>query len=185
LHYFTECGNGEPPIFFVRRGKGEMQSELLQTMTARYIPREDRIALDCVIHDGRELRLMFTHRLARAVVAEFARQLSDGGRGALAQDFAQFEAVSGKPDAQPVESLNAEGAWLVTHLHIQSIENVQRLIFTEDDNRGVHLDCTDAILRNLLDIFYKAFALGDWDLSVFPSWVLGDVAGNVPTSSLN
>ena len=50
-----------------------MQSELLQTMTARYIPREDRIALDCVIHDGRELRLMFTHRLARAVVAEFAR----------------------------------------------------------------------------------------------------------------
>ena len=59
-----------------------MQSELLQTMTARYIPREDRIALDCVIHDGRELRLMFTHRFARAVVAEFARQLSDGGRGA-------------------------------------------------------------------------------------------------------
>ena len=113
-----------------------MQSELLQTMTARYMPREDRIALDCVIHDGRELRLMFTHRFARAVVAEFARQLSDGGRGALAQDFAQFEAVSGKPDAQPVESLTAEGAWLVTHLHIQSIENVQRLIFTEDDSRG-------------------------------------------------
>ena len=171
--------------FLARRGKGDMQSELLQTMTARYIPREDRIALDCVIHDGRELRLMFTHRFARAVVAEFARQLSDGGRGALAQDFAQFEAVSGKPDAQPVESLNAEGAWLVTHLHIQSIENVQRLIFTEDDSRGVHLDCTDAVLRNLLDIFYKAFALGEWNRSVFPTWVSGDVAGNVPASSLN
>ena len=165
-----------------------MQSELLHTMTARYILREDRIALDCVIHDGRELRLMITHRLARAVVTEFARQLSDGGRGALAQDFAQFEAVSGRPDAQPVErldALGAEHAWLVTHLHIQSIENVQRLIFTEDDNRGVHLDCTDAVLRNLLDIFYKAFALGEWDRSVFPTWVSGDVAGNVSASSLN
>ena len=171
--------------FLARRGKGDMQSELLQTMTARYIPREDRIALDCVIHNGRELRLMFTHRLARAVVAEFARQLSDSSWGALSQDFAQFEAVSGKPEAQPVESLDVERAWLVTHLHIQSIENIQRLIFTEDDSRGVHLDCTDAVLRNLLDIFYKAFTLGEWDRSVFPTWVSADVTGNVPASSLN
>ena len=168
-----------------RRRKGEMQSELLQTMTARYIPREDRIALDCVIHDGRELRLMFTHRLARAVVAEFARQLSDSNRGALAQDFAQFDAVSRRSDTQPVEILDAERAWLVTHLHIQSIENVQRLIFTEDDSKGVHLDCTDAVLRNLLDIFYKAFALGEWDQSVFPTWVSGDVTGKTSASSLN
>ena len=162
-----------------------MQSELLKTMTARYILREDRIALDCVIHDGRELRLMFTHRFARAVVAAFAQQLSDGSRGTLAQDFAQVEAVSTRPDAQPVESLDAEGAWLVTHLHIQSIENIQRLIFTEDDSRGVHLNCTDAVLRNLLDIFYKAFERGEWDLAVFPTWVGGDVVGNVPASSLN
>lgn len=172
----------------IRRSKVEMQSELLKTMTARYIPREDRIALDCVIHDGRELRLMFTHRLARAIVTEFARQLSNRNLGALTQDFAQFEAVSGRPHAQPVESLgslDAESAWLVTHLHIQPVENAQRLIFTEDDSSGAHLDCTDSVLRNLLDMFYKAFALGEWDLAVFPTWVAGNVTLNVPAASLN
>jgi hypothetical protein len=112
---------------------------------------------------------MFTHHMAHALVAEFTRQFSNGNRGALAQDFAQFEAVSGRLGAQPVESLDAGRAWLVTHLNIQYVENAQRLIFTEDDARGVHLDCTDAILRKLLDIFHKAFALCEWDLSIFPN----------------
>jgi hypothetical protein len=49
--------------------------------------------------------------------------------------------------------------------------------------RAVHLDCAEAVLRNLIDIFHKSFAAAEWDLGVFPDWAAGQ-AGAAPQSQV-
>jgi hypothetical protein len=153
-----------------------MQSEALTTITARYSLREDRIIVDGVIHTGDELQLAFTQRLARALVAELVRQVSTRTDNPLLHDFAQDEAISTKPQSEAVQVSGNESAWLVTHVHFQEIDAGLRVIFTEDDARAVHLDCAEAVLRNLIDIFHKSFVAAEWDVSVFPNWAAGQVS---------
>ena len=158
-----------------------MHSEALTTITARYSLREDRIIVDGVIHTGDELQLAFTQRLARALVAELVRQVSTRTDNPLLHDFAQDEAISTKPQSEVVQVSGGQAAWLVTHVHFQEIEGGARVIFTEDDERAVHLDCVEAVLRNLIDIFHKSFLAAEWDLGVFPAWAAGE-AGVAPQS---
>ena len=160
-----------------------MQSEALTTITARYSLREDRIVVDGVIHTGDELQLAFTQRLARALVVELVRQVSTRTHNPLLHDFAQDEAISTKPQSEAVQVSGGQAAWLVTYVHFQEIEGGARVIFTEDDERAVHLDCVEAVLRNLIDIFHKSFLAAEWDLGVFPAWAAGD-AGVAPQSQV-
>jgi hypothetical protein len=160
-----------------------MQSEALTTLTARYSLREDRIVVDGVIHTGDELQLAFTQRLARALVAELVRQVSARTDNPLLHDFAQDEAISTKPQSDAVQVAGDRPAWLVTHAHFQEIDAGVRVIFTEDDERAVHLDCAVVVLRNLIDIFHKSFVAADWDLCVFPAWAAGQ-AGATPQSQV-
>ena len=160
-----------------------MQSEALTTITARYSLREDRIFVDGVIHTGDELRLVFTQRLARALVAELVRQVSTRTDNPLMHVFAQDEAISTKPQSEAVQVSGGQAVWLVTHVHFQEIEGGTRVIFTEDEAQAVHLDCAEAVLRNLIDIFHKSFVAAEWDLGVFPNWVAGQ-ANAAPQSQV-
>ena len=160
-----------------------MQSEALTTLTARYSLREDRIVVDGVIHTGDELQLAFTQRLARALVVELVRQVSTRTDNPLLHDFAQDEAISTKQQSDAVQVCGGQATWLVTHVHFQEIEGGARVIFTEDDARAVHLDCAEAALRNLIDIFHKSFTAAEWDVSIFPAWALGQV-GAAPQSQV-
>ena len=160
-----------------------MQSEALTTITARYSLREDRIVVDGVIHTGDELQLAFTQRLARALVAELVRQVSTRTDNPLLHYFVQDEAISTKPQSDAVQVSGGQAAWLVTHVHFQEIEGGSRVIFTEDDERAVHLDCAEAVLRNLIDIFHKSFVAAEWDVGVFPAWAVGH-AGTAPQSQV-
>ena len=160
-----------------------MQSEALTTLTARYSLREDRIIVDGVIHTGDELRLAFTQRLARALVAELVRRVSARTDNPLLHDFAQDEAISTKPQSDAVQVAGDRPAWLVTHAHFQEIDAGVRVIFTEDDKRAVHLDCAEAVLRNLIDIFHKSFVAAEGDVGVFPAWAAGQ-AGAAPQSQV-
>jgi hypothetical protein len=150
-----------------------MQSEALTTITARYSLREDRIIVDGVVHTGDKLQLAFTKRLARALVAELVRQVSTRTENPLLHDFAQDEAISTKPQSEAVQVSGGQAAWLVTHVHFQEIDGGARVIFTEYDARAVHLECAEAVLRNLIDIFYKSFCVAEWDTGVFPLWAKG------------
>jgi hypothetical protein len=150
-----------------------MQSEALTTITARYSLREDRIIVDGVVHTGDKLQLAFTKRLARALVAELVRQVSTRTENPLLHDFAQDEAISTKPQSEAVQVSGGQAAWLVTHVHFQEIDGGARVIFTEDDARAVHLDGAEAVLRNLIDIFYTSFCVAEWDNGVFPLWAKG------------
>ena len=160
-----------------------MQSEALTTITARYSLREDRIIVDGVIHTGDELQLAFTQRLARALVAELVRQVSARTDNPLLHDFAQDEAISTKPQSDAVQVEGDRPAWLVTHAHFQEIDAGVRVIFTEDDKRAVHLDCAEAVLRNLIDILHKSFLAAEWDTNMFPGWVASQV-GAAPQSQI-
>jgi len=149
-----------------------MQSEAIQALTARYDLREDRVALDCKIHTGDVETLYFTQRLSCAIVAALVEKIqSDPGRSMI-NDFLQDEAVSQKPPSDAVEIGNGvQSSWLVTHMHLQDIVSGTRVIFAHDEERGAHLECDEALLRNIIDIFHKAFGLADWPRNVFPSWV--------------
>jgi hypothetical protein len=160
-----------------------MQSEALTTITARYSLREDRIVVDGVIHTGDELQLAFTQRLARALVAELVRQVSTRTDNPLLHDFAQDDAISTKPQSEAVQVTGGQAAWLVTHVHFHEIDGGSRVIFTEDDARAVHLDCAEAVLRNLIDIFHKSFVAAEWDVGVFPAWAASE-AGVSPQSQI-
>jgi hypothetical protein len=160
-----------------------MHSKALTTLTVRYSLREDRIFVDGVIHTSDELQLAFTQRFARALVAELVRQVSVRTDNPLLHDFAQDEAISTKPQSDAVQVAGDRPAWLVTHAHFQEIDVGVRLIFTEDDERAVHLDCAEAVLRNLIDIFHKSFVAAEWDLCVFPDWAAGH-SGVAPQSQV-
>ena len=149
-----------------------MQSEAIQTLTARYDLREDRVALDCKIHTGDVETLYFTQRLSCAIVAALVEKVqSDPGRPMI-NDFLQDEAVSQKPPCDAVKiGDGVRSSWLVTHMHLQDIVSGTRVIFAHDEERGAHLECDEALLRNIIDIFHKAFGLADWPRNVFPSWV--------------
>ena len=162
-----------------------MQSEALTTLTARYSLREDRIIADGVIHTGDELQLAFTQRLARALVAELVRQVSARTDNPLLHDFAQDEAISTKPQSDAVQVAGGRPAWLVTHAHFQQIDAGVRVIFTEDDERAVHLDCVEAVLRNLIDIFHKSFVAAEWDVGVFPAWAAGQARAALQSQAMN
>ena len=101
----------------------------------------------------------------------------------LMHDFAQDEAISTKPQSEAVQVVGDRPAWLVTHAHFQEIDAGVRVIFTEDDTRAVHLDCAEAVLRNLIDIFHKSFVAAEWDVGVFPAWAVGH-AGAAPQSQV-
>ena len=160
-----------------------MQSEALTTITARYSLREDRIIVDGVIHTGDELQLAFTRRLARALISELVGQVSARTDNPLMHDFAQDEAIRTKPQSDAVQVAGDRPAWLVTHVHFQAIDAGVRVIFTEDDERAVHLDCAVAVLRNLIYIFHESFVAAEWDVSVFPAWAAGQ-AGVAPQSQV-
>ena len=162
-----------------------MQSEALTTITARYSLREDRIIVDGVIHTGDELQLAFTQRLARALVAELVRQVNTRTDNPLLHDFAQDEAISTKRQSDAVQVSGGQAAWLVTHVHFQEIEGGARVIFTEDDERAVHLDCAEAVLRNLIDIFNKSFVVAEWDVGVLPTWAAGEAGVSSKSSDMN
>jgi len=160
-----------------------MQSEALTTITARYSLRADRVDVIGLIHTGVEVQLAFTQRLARALVVELVRQVSTRTDNPLLHDFAQDEAISTKRQSVAVPVSGGQAAWLVTHVHFQEIEGGARVIFTEDDARAVHLDCAEAVLRNLIDIFHKSFSAAEWDLGAFPDWAAGK-AGVAPQSQV-
>ena len=146
----------------------------MNTITSRYSLQEDRILLDCLIHNGDDLQPAFTQRLPRAFVTELVRRVVTIVDNPLMHDFAQDDAIIKKPQSEAVRVSGGYASWLVTHVHFQEIEGGARVIFTEDDERAVHLDCAEAILRNLIDIFHKSFTAAEWDLGVFPAWASGD-----------
>jgi len=162
-----------------------MQSEALRTITARYNLREDRIGVDCLVHNGDVLQLMFTHRMARAFIAELVQRVNIKQGGTLMNDFAQSNAVSSKPKSNAVTVTESHAPWLVTHVHIQNLVEDTRLVFTEDDERAVHIDCSENAMRNLLDIFHKAFAAAEWDRQIFPPWVSGVELKDTPAATIN
>jgi hypothetical protein len=112
---------------------------------------------------------------------ELVRQVSTRTDNPLLHDFAQDEAISTKQQSDTVQVSGGQAAWLVTHVHFQEIEVGARVIFTEDDERAVHLDCAQAVLRNLIDIFHKSFLVAEWEMSAFPNWVAGQAS--VPPQS--
>ena len=162
-------------------GQGDRGTDTLEVVLGRQIG--DRIVVDGVIHTGDVLQLAFTQRLARALVAELVRQVSVRTNNPLMHDFAQDEAISTKPQSDAVQVAGDRPAWLVTYAHFHAIDAGVRVIFTEDDKRAVHLDCAEAVLRNLIDIFHKLFLAAEWDTNVFPGWVVSQ-AGTAPQSQI-
>lgn len=162
-----------------------MESEALNKITVRYNFREDRITIDGFIHTGQKLQMVLTQRLARVIVLELVRQVSVAAKSAIMNEFAQEQAVLSKEQSEPVDALESHNVWLVTHLHIQPLDKGTRLIFTEDDKRAVHVNGTDSVLRNLIDIIYKSFVAGDWPLDIFPDWVREQTLSAVSPSIMN
>ena len=100
-------------------------------------------------------------------------------------DFAQDDAINKKSQSDAVQVASDRPAWLVTHAHFQELGAGVRVIFTENNSRAVHLDCSDAVLRNLIDIFHKSFAAAEWDLGVFPAWAAGQAGAAPQTQVIN
>jgi len=51
--------------------------------------------------------------------------------------------------------------------------------------REVHLDCAEAVLRNLIDIFNKSFVVAEWDVGVLPTWAAGEAGVSSKSSDMN
>jgi len=110
-----------------------MQSEAMNTITSRYSLREDRILLDCLIHNGDDLQPAFTQRLPRAFVTELVRRVVTIVDNPLMHDFAQDDAIIKKPQSEAVRVSGGYASWLVTHVHFQEFDGGARVIFTEDE----------------------------------------------------
>jgi hypothetical protein len=132
--------------------------------------REDRIILACKIHTGEVKSLHVTNRLAKAIVVALKQRVEKKSQGAIYNDFLQQEAVSNKSQAEAIKEPSHSKPWLLTHMHLQDIDQGTRVIFSHEEEFGVHLEGEDRLLRNILDIFHKAFGLAEWSKAVFPAW---------------
>lgn len=163
-----------------------LESQAISTVTAGYSLKEDRIYMDAELHTGVCMRLFITQPLARLIVSELTKNLVKPSNNLLTEQFHQADAVNNKIYNEPVKMTDETArSLLVSHLHIQSTECGRRLIFAENDECAVHLNCDDAILRNFIDIFYKSFLKASWPRDIFPAWVNIEKAVSIDRNVLN
>lgn len=152
----------------------QSRNKVIASFTARYDRVEDRISFDCALLGGGTIQLYITHRLGRKIVSALISQIQARQSGELENEFSQRAAVSSKAksDAVKLEVTNSS-VWLVSSMKVQTLgDEVIRLVFQNSDNDSVHIQGRDALIRNVVDVLYKAFVLAEWDETVFPNWVL-------------
>lgn len=151
---------------------------IIKTFTARYLPIEDRIRLDCVDIEGAEQCVLITRRLADKVIPVISTQLEqkipEGMPKDVAQDMRQERARQERSSGgmeHPVVPGEESPKWLCITVQIKKREQGDFiLMFTDTRTIDASMVMTEENFRALLDIFFDMYKQAEWGPSCFPDW---------------
>jgi hypothetical protein len=151
---------------------------IIKTFTARYLPVEDRIRLDCVDIEGAQQSVLITRRLADKVIPLISTQLEqkipEGFPKDIAQDMRQEQARQQRNSEGaecPVVPKEKSPEWLCITLQIKKREQGDFiLIFTDDRTINASMGMTEETFRVVLDILFDMYTAADWGAGSFPGW---------------
>lgn len=166
---------------------------IIKTFTARYLPIEDRIRLDCVDIEGAEQCVLITRRLADKVIPVISTQLEHKIPGGIQKDVAQDmrqerarQERSSRGIEHPVVPSEESTKWLCITVQIKKREQGDFiLMFTDTRTIDASMVMTEENFRAVLDIFFDMYKQGDWDQDCFPDWYERRLAEPVPNLKLN
>lgn len=155
-------------------------TKVLQRVTTEYVPAEDRVRLAGVTDDSRPAIVWLTRRMLVVLLpvlfdrldAQFATVLPEH-REAL-QEFAQQAARDSLESSEPVQVAQECDVLLPTDANVSNTENgVVVLTFRDQSGGAFTLPLASEVLRQWLQILYRAERKADWQL-VWPAWLTGE-----------
>ena len=160
-----------------------MQSHLLKTFTANFDPEEDRIRLDCDLHNEEQAQIFFTQRLGKLFILELAKKFEQASNMSSFRDLANDFKTNSNEIKQPVSiSSKQTKVWLIKSIDFENLADGLRIIFKDNDKHAVHLEGDELLLRNILDVFFKMFYIAEWSTDCFPAWI--DVETKIENQSV-
>ena len=166
---------------------------IIKTFTARYLPVEDRIRLDCVDVEGVQQSILITRRLADKVIPVISTQLEqkipEGMPRDVAQDMRQERARQERSSGgieRPVMPGEESPKWLCVTVQIKKREQGDFiLMFTDTRTIDASMVMTEENFRAVLDIFFDLYKQAEWNLDCFPGWYERRLAEPAPHLKLN
>jgi len=161
---------------------------VIQKITQRYDPAQDRIEFNVQDAEGRVLRLWLTQRLANRLPAPLVSWLDEDAGNTAASGLHAWEQAAAqaqlKPD-RPVEAVAANEV-LVTEIDLAHGTGAYSLVLKWQDGAArLSLGATE--LRQWLGILYRLVAGAGWPTQFWPAWLAPDAvtASGAPAAAFH
>ncbi len=163
---------------------------VLQRLTTRYDPVEDRLQITGMTGNGQTLTLWITQRLLNRLVVHLCDSLErmtlrsgDGAEGGylasllstrthLEQSFAQQKARAALSVQQPVVADQDAPQWRVDVVDCKQVPGGMHLVLKgAADGQLAALTLPAVALRQWLAVLYELYQQGNWPMQVWPAWM--------------
>jgi hypothetical protein len=163
---------------------------VLERLTTRYDPNEDRMQITGVADDGQTLTLWLTQRLLNRLVLHLCSSLEQPNqqpgnslnssvtslslpvRNHLEQSFAQQRARSALSVQPPVVPVADAPQWRVDSVDIkQGSGRVHLVLKGAIDGQQALLPLPLPVLRQWLGVVFEQYRQGGWPMQVWPAWM--------------
>lgn len=162
---------------------------VIQKITQRYDPEQDRIGLTAQNAKDQVLLLWLTQRLANRLAGALARWLDEelktmaSGRSVLSlhaweQSAAQVQMKRGRP----VDPAAAQGEALVNAVDLARGPNGYTLTFKWGSAGATRLMLNPTELRQWLGILHRLFDTAGWPKHAWPEWFSAGAESGAPST---
>lgn len=157
----------------------------LKKVTLRYIPVEDRMRMDAMVAEEKEVfTFWLTQRLCRELVTALVKHLSSAGLAksgatpadiAAVQGYYQQQAKSAKKKTAPVPVATPR-SHLVDRVQLRTSAKAIQIVFPVGDGGQAILPFVSHEARQWLEILYRQYRVAGWPLDMWPQWIRDEKA---------
>lgn len=164
-------------------------TQILQRVTSVFVPSEDRIRMAGETEDGRAAVVWLTRRMMGVLLPVLFKQLDDQFASStpehrqLMQEVAQHAASDSLEASEPVLVAGDIDVLLATTVEVTRAELGVILTFHNESDTSFSLPLASEVLRQWLQILYRADVQADWRLPQWPAWLTGE-SDTAPAATL-
>jgi len=157
-------------------------TQVLLKVTTEFSPLEDRVRMAGITGDGQPVVIWLTRRLVSVLLPVLLDWLE--GRSApvsdehrqIMQEFEQQAAFNSIEQSEPVQAAQDSEAMLATAVDISHDDHNAYLTFRGETGGAFRLPMANQVLRQWLQILYRADCAAEWRLPQWPAWITGAAA---------
>jgi hypothetical protein len=162
---------------------------MIQKITQRYDPEQDRIGLTAQSAKDQVLLLWLTQRLANRLAGALTRWLDEelktiaSGRSVFSlHAWEQSAARAQMKPGRPVDPAAAQSEALVNAVDLARGPNGYTLTFKWGSAGAARLTLTATELRQWLGILYRQFDTAGWPKHAWPKWFAAGAGSGAPST---